>query len=101
MCAHTQLLEKTTKQGMLIGQMGPFFCVHALASISISTEDHSCESSLVSSLNTHTHLQNSFWQSGSFTNMKVCSSAQISDTVVQFAGLSLDALQCRVFGFCK
>lgn len=68
--AHTQreMLQETTKWGMLIGQMGSFFYVHALASISISTEDHSCESSPVYAHNTHTHLHNSVWHSGLFTN---------------------------------
>ena len=54
MCIRTQLLLKTTKEGLLIGQMGSFFYLHALAGISITTEDHSCESSLVSSPNAHT-----------------------------------------------
>lgn len=50
---HTHLLLKTTKEGILIGQMGSFFCVHALSNISITTEHHSCESSSVSSQKIH------------------------------------------------
>lgn len=72
MCAHTQLQQKTTKRGMLIGQMGLSSCVHALASINITTEDHSCESSLVSAPNGRTHLT-SKKRDHSQTNMKVCS----------------------------
>lgn len=40
---------------------GSFFCVHALACINITTEDHSCDSSLVSSPNRHTHLHLQNW----------------------------------------
>lgn len=72
--AHTDAAV-TTKWGMLIGQMGSFFCAHALASISISTEDHSCESSLLCAPLTHTHTPRKFslpyWQ----TNMRGCGSA--------------------------
>lgn len=50
-----RLLFKTTKEGMLIGQMGSFFYVHALTSISITTEDHSCDSSLVCARGAHAH----------------------------------------------
>lgn len=76
--AHTDAAV-TTKWGMLIGQMGSFFCAHALASISISTEDHSCESSLPCALLTHRHAHTHtpqkfslpYWQ----TNMRGCGSA--------------------------
>ena len=74
MYTFTQLLFKTTKKGMLIGQMGSFFYVHALASISITTEDHSCESSLVSAQRTHTPPKSilAFWFIHKYESMQWC-----------------------------
>lgn len=73
---YTQLLFKTTKESMLIGQMGSFFYVHALDSISITTEDHSCESSLVSAQREHTHTPQksnlAFWFIYKHESMQRC-----------------------------
>lgn len=38
--------------------------------------------------NTHTHLKNPIWHSGSFTNTKVCSGVRFYDTEVRFSTFS-------------
>lgn len=64
MCTHTAAAENNKARHANWAD-GSFFCVHALASINITTEAHSCDSSLVSSPNRRTHLTS---KTGSFTS---------------------------------